>query len=150
MVAVRAHSLALLVAGVLIAAAALATFVPAVGTLTAAVDADVRGVTVRRLGRSSTYRWSDVVAIRVVERKAKVPDGTEYHWVVPSRSRHLVAVPSLQLVDGRVRELPALAAPADGRRRAAANEHVKRLAHLRALIRAAGESAGEPPLSQVG
>ncbi len=133
LVALRGSSVALLVTGILGSLAALATLIPALGALTATVDADIRGVTVRRLGFTSRYRWAEVAAVRLVERRANVPDGTEYHWIVPSRSKHLVAVPCLELTDGRVRELPALAAPADGRRRAAANEQTKRLAHLRSL-----------------
>jgi hypothetical protein len=138
-VALRGHSVALLVTGVLIIVAALATFVPALGALTAVVDADIRGVSVRRFGRTSRYRWADVVAVRVIERMANVPDGTEYHWFVPSRSKHLVAVPCLELIGGRIRQLPALAAPADGRRRAAATEQAKRLAHLRGLTATTNE-----------
>ena len=42
------------------------------------------------------------------------PDGTEYHWLGPSRAGHFVAVPCLELADGTVRELPTLAAPAEG------------------------------------
>ena len=132
-VALHGNSVALLVTGILVIVAALATFTPALGALTAVVDADIRGVSVRRFGRTSRYPWSDVVAVRLIERRANVPDGTEYHWLVPSRSDHLVAVPSLELTDGRIRELPALAAPAEGRRRAAANEQARRLAHLRGL-----------------
>ncbi len=127
------HPLALVVTAVVVGLAALATLLPALGTLTAAVDADVRGVTVRRLGRSAHYPWTEIVEVRLRERRASVPDGTEYHWVVPSRSRHMVAVPCLALADGRVRELPALAAPAVGARRAAASEYAERLAHLRNL-----------------
>jgi hypothetical protein len=125
------HSVALIVTGVLVALAAGATLVPAIGTLTASVDADTRGVTVRRLGHASYYPWAEVVEVRLLERRANVPDGTEYHWVVPSRSRHVVAVPSLALADGTVRELPALAAPASGPGRAAASEHAEHLARLR-------------------
>jgi hypothetical protein len=122
-----------LVAGVLIGVAALATLAPAVGTLTASVDADTRGVAIRRFGRTSHYPWSDVADVHVIERRASVPDGTEYHWVVPGRSAHVVAVPCLELVDGRVRQLPALAAPAAGPRSAAAREYAALLERLRAL-----------------
>jgi hypothetical protein len=125
------YSVALVVTGVLIVLAAVATLLPALGTLTAAVDADTRGVTVRRFGRSSYYPWADVTEVRLLERRANVPDGTEYHWLVPSRSRHVVAVPCLALVDGTLRELPALAAPASGPRRAAASTHAEHLAHVR-------------------
>lgn len=132
-IALRGDSQALLVAGIVVGIAAFATFVPALGAVTASVDADIRGITVRRLGFAARYGWGDVTAIRVVERQAHVPDGTQYHWLVPGRAKHVVAVPSLELADGRVRELPALAAPAYGRRRAAANQQAKRLNHLRGL-----------------
>jgi PH (Pleckstrin Homology) domain-containing protein len=125
------HSVTLVLTGVLIVLAAVATLLPALGALTATVDADTRGVTVRRLGRSSYYPWADVTEVRLLERRASVPDGTEYHWVVPSRSRHVVAVPCLALADGTLRELPALAAPASGARRAAASTHAEHLAHVR-------------------
>jgi len=125
------HSVALAVTGVLVTLAGAATLVPAIGTLTAAVDADTRGVTVRRLGHSSYYPWGDIVEVRLLDRRANVPDGTEYHWVVPSRSRHVVAVPCLALADGTVRELPALAAPASGPGRAAASEYAEHLARMR-------------------
>jgi hypothetical protein len=131
MVAVFGSSAAVVAAVVIIAA--LATFAPAVGAMSAAVDADVRGVTIRRFGRTSRYAWSDIVDVRLVERRASVPDGTEYHWVVPSRSRHVVAVPCLELADGRVRQLPALAAPATGPRSAAAREHAAALTYLRGI-----------------
>jgi Bacterial PH domain len=134
------HSVALIVTGVLVALAAVATLVPALGTLTATVDADTRGVTVRRLGHSSYYPWAEVVEVRLLERRANVPDGTEYHWVVPSRSRHVVAVPCLALADGTVRELPALAAPASGPARAAASEHAEHLARMRNQASATGDA----------
>ncbi len=118
-------------AGIAITIAALATFVPALGALSAVVDADGKGVTVRRLGRSARIAWSDVTDVRVVDRPASVPDGTEYHWVVPRRPRHVVAVPVLLLADGRVRQLPALAAPADGSQRAVALAHLRVLTNLR-------------------
>ena len=88
----------------------VATLLPAVGTLSASVDVDNDGVTVRRFGRASHYAWLDIETIEVVERRA-VPDGTEYHWVVPSRRAHVVAVPCLTLSNGERRELPALSAP---------------------------------------
>ena len=129
--AIFSSSAALLASGVVLAVAALATLAPAVGALSATVDADTRGVVVRRFGHTSRYPWSDVVDVRVIERRASVPDGTEYHWVVPSRAAHLVAVPCLELTDGRIRQLPALAAPAAGPRRAAATEHAAVLERLR-------------------
>jgi hypothetical protein len=122
---------ALLAATVLIVIAALATFVPAVGALSATVDADARGVTIRRLGRTARYSWPDIVDVRVIERPASVPDGTEYHWIAPSRSGHVVAVPCLALTDGRVRQLPALAAPAAGQGRGVADRAAELLAQLR-------------------
>jgi len=126
--------------------AALATFMPAIGTMSATVDADARGVTIRRLGRTARYAWTDVVGVRVIERRASVPDGTEYHWVVPSRSAHVVAVPCLELANGRVRQLPALAAPAAGPRSAAAREHAGILTYFRALTTDTGIPApvGQP------
>lgn len=95
----------------LIALASLATFLPAAGTLSASVEADRRGVTVRRFGRVQHYAWANIAAVAATERRANVPDGTEYHWVWPTR-RHMVAVPYLELTDGTRRELPALSAPA--------------------------------------
>lgn len=123
-----------LIAGlVVIGLAALATFAPAIGTLSASVDADARGVSIRRFGRSTRFAWTDVVDVHVIERRASVPDGTEYHWVVPSRSRHMVAVPCLQLADGRIRQLTALAAPASGPKSTAARDYAAILTHLRTL-----------------
>ncbi|HEV7526730.1 MAG TPA: PH domain-containing protein, partial [Acidimicrobiia bacterium] len=147
--ALFAGSWALLAAGSVLAFAALATFAPAVGALSATVDADSRGIAVRRFGRTSRYAWSDVVEVTVVERRASVPDGTEYHWVVPSRSAHVVAVPCLELADGRLRQLPALAAPAAGPRSAAAREHAELLGRIRTLtIRAtAAEAATVTPVA---
>jgi hypothetical protein len=120
-----------LAALVVVVIAALATIVPAVGALTATVDADARGVTIRRLGRAVRFAWPEITGVGVIERRARVPDGTEYHWVVPRRSGHVVAVPCLELVDGRVRQLPALAVPATGARRAVAQRHAEELTHLR-------------------
>ena len=137
---------ALLVACVLIGVAALATLAPAVGTLTATVDADSRGVAIRRFGRTARYAWSDVVDVRVIERRANVPDGTEYHWVVPRRGAHVVAVPCLALADGRVRELPALAAPAAGPRSAAAREYAALLERVRVLTTAATDAPADAHL----
>jgi len=120
-----------LVAVVLVVVAAIATFVPAVGALSATVDADARGVTVHRLGRSVRFPWSEIADVGVIERRASVPDGTEYHWIVPSRSGHVVAVPCLELADGRVRQLPALAVPATGARSSVAHRRAEELALLR-------------------
>lgn len=127
-------SAAFVVAAVLVVVAALATFVPAVGALSATVDADVRGVTIRRLGRTARFAWPDISGVRVIERRASVPDGTEYHWIAPSRGGHVVAVPCLELADGRVRELPALAAPAAGERSAIAYRCAEVLAHFKPAI----------------
>jgi hypothetical protein len=138
---------ALLAAGILVGLAGLATFAPAIGALSATVDADSHGVAVRRFGRTSQYTWADVVAVRIIERRASVPDGTEYHWMVPRRSAHVVAVPCLELADGRMRELPALAAPATGPRSIAAREYAALLSHLRTLTAGSG-AEGENPLSQ--
>jgi hypothetical protein len=124
-------SVAVIILAVLVVLAGLATFAPAVGTLSATVDADTRGVSVRRFGRVSRYSWADVADVRVIVRRASVPDGTEYHWVFPNRRSHVVAVPCLQLADGRVRELPALAAPATGPRSSAATEYARTLEQLR-------------------
>ena len=132
-------SVALIILGVLVVVAGLATFAPAVGTLSATVDADARGVSVRRFGRVSRYSWADVADVRVIVRRASVPDGTEYHWVFPSRRSHVVAVPCLELADGRVRELPALAAPASGPRSSAATDSARILEHLRGLTSATNE-----------
>jgi hypothetical protein len=93
--------------------AGVATLVPALGALTASVDVAASGVRVRRLGWTRTFSWDDIVGVRVVERRANVPDGTEYHWWVPSRSaHHMVSIPALELADGATRALPALAARA--------------------------------------
>jgi hypothetical protein len=135
--AVIGGATALITAGV-IALAALATLVPALGTISASVDADARGVTVRRLGRTCRYAWGDVVGIHVAERRASVPDGTEYHWVVPHRRAHVVAVPCLDLADGRVRQLPALAVPASGPTSVVASDHAATLRYFRTL------AIGEP------
>ncbi len=144
--AVFGTSGALLATAILIGLAAIATLAPAIGTLSAAVDADTRGVTIRRFGRASRYDWANVVDVKVIERRASVPDGTEYHWVIPRRSSHVVAVPCLELADGRVRELPALAAPATGPRSQAAREYAAALARLRAVT----ASAAERTLSRAG
>ena len=104
---------------------AIATMLPAVNAITARVEADDHSVTVRSFGRTRTFEWSTIAGVRVIERRASVPDGTEYHWFTMRRSPHLVAVPCLELVDGRVRELPMLAsrASADGPRIADENAH---------------------------
>ncbi len=91
--------------------AALATLVPALGTLTASVDAGSTGVVLHRLGRTRRFGWDEIAGIRVEERPARVPDGTEYHWWLPGR--HAVAVPVLDLADGTSYELSALASPAE-------------------------------------
>jgi hypothetical protein len=122
----------LLVGGILVALAGMATLLPAIGALSAAVDADAGGVAIRRFGRESRYPWDDIVDVHVVVRRANVPDGTEYHWVVPNRRTHFVAVPSLTLRNGRVREIPALAAPAAEPRRDAATAHAAVLIRIRA------------------
>jgi hypothetical protein len=124
-------SSAAVAAGIAISAAAFATLVPALGALSAMVDVDRNGVTVRRLGRTARVPWSEVADVQVVDRPARVPDGTEYHWVVPRRPRHVVAVPVLVLADGRGRQLPALASPADGPKRAVAVAHARVLTDLR-------------------
>lgn len=124
---------ALVGGGILVALAGIATVLPAIGALSATVDADARGVVIRRFGRESRYAWNDIVDVHLIVRRANVPDGTEYHWVVPNRRTHVVAVPALTLVGGRVREIPALAGPADGPRRGAAAEHAALLARVRAL-----------------
>ncbi len=124
---------ALLTLVVIAIVASLATLAPAVGAISAAVDVDTRGVTIRRFGRASRFAWADIVDVRLVERRASVPDGTEYHWMVPNRSGHVVAVPCLELADGRLRQLPALAAPANGPKSSAAHEHAEALAYLRAM-----------------
>jgi PH (Pleckstrin Homology) domain-containing protein len=129
-----------IMAAVVVVCAAFATFVPAVGALSASVEADDRGVAIHRFGRTTRFEWADVVDVRLVERGARVPDGTEYHWVVPSRSAHIVAVPCLELTGGDVRELPALAAPANSPRRVAAREHTETLGRMLAHAR-----DGNPP-----
>jgi hypothetical protein len=131
-----------IMAAVVVVCAALATFVPAVGALSASVEADDRGVAIHRFGRTTRFAWADVIDVRLIERRARVPDGTEYHWVVPSRSAHIVAVPCLELTGGHVRELPALAAPANGPRGAAAREYTETLGRLFAHAR-----DGNPPRS---
>jgi hypothetical protein len=130
---------ALVVGGIVVALAGIATVLPAIGALSATIDADARGVVIRRFGRESRYAWDEVVDVHLVVRRANVPDGTEYHWVVPNRRTHVVAVPSLTLADGRVRQIPALAGPAEGPRRAAATEHAALLARARVLHTGADE-----------
>jgi hypothetical protein len=138
----------LLVGGIVVTLAALATFAPAVGTLSATVDADRRGVVVRRFGRTSNYTWDEIVDVKVIERRAAVPDGTEYHWVVPSRSAHRVAVPCLELADGRLRQLPALAAPASGPRSAAAREFAAVLERVRDLTAVPASKTAAAPTAE--
>jgi len=123
----------LLAGGILVALAGTATLLPAIGALSATIDADGHGVTIRRFGRESFYAWEEIVDVHIVERRANVPDGTEYHWVVPNRRSHVVAVPCLALADGRQREMPALAGPAHGSRQGAAAEHAAILARVREL-----------------
>ena len=96
----------------LIGVASFATLMPAIGFMTASVDADRNGVTVSRFGFSKHYAWADVDAVTVIARRAQVPDGTEYHWNGISTRKHVVAVPTLELVDGRAVQLTALASPA--------------------------------------
>jgi hypothetical protein len=132
----------LLAGGILVALAGVATVLPAIGALSATVDVDARGVAIRRFGRESRYSWHEIVDVHVATRRANVPDGTEYHWVVPNRRTHVVAVPSLTLADGRVREIPALAGPAEGPRHAAATEHAALLARARVLH--TGEDERQP------
>jgi hypothetical protein len=135
----------LLTGGILVALAGIATLLPAIGALSATVDADAHGVTIRRFGRDSRYPWDDIVDVRVVVRRASVPDGTEYHWVVPNRRTHFVAVPSLVLTNGHVREIPALAAPAEGLHSGAAAAHTAALAreHERETARGDGQPVAE-------
>jgi hypothetical protein len=101
----------LFVLWLLVGVAAFATLVPAIGLMTASVDADRKGVTVRRFGFSKHYAWTDVDAVTVIARRAQVPDGTEYHWTGISTHKHVVAVPTLELADGRAVQLTALASP---------------------------------------
>ncbi|HUI49021.1 MAG TPA: hypothetical protein VL119_10015 [Acidimicrobiia bacterium] len=132
-------------ATVVVALAATATLAPAIGTLSASVDADRSGVTARRFGRTASYGWDEITEIQVVERGAAVPDGTEYHWVLPSRSGHVVAVPCLMLSGGARRELPALAAPAAGERRGAADEYAQLLERLREVYTRLPETGAAQP-----
>lgn len=129
----------LLAGGILVALAGVATVLPAIGALSAMVDVDGHGVAIRRFGRESRYSWDEIVDVHVATRRANVPDGTEYHWVVPNRRTHLVAVPCLTLAAGREREIPALAGPAHGARSSAAVEHAAVLMRVRALHGATGE-----------
>ncbi|HVJ95248.1 MAG TPA: hypothetical protein VNC41_00295 [Acidimicrobiia bacterium] len=96
----------------LIGVASFATLMPAIGLMTASVDADRNGITVTRFGFSTHYAWTDVEAVTVIARRARVADGTEYHWTGISTRKHVVAVPTLELVDGRAVQLTALASPA--------------------------------------
>src|SRR5262245_3500141 len=102
----------LFVLWLLVGVAAFATLMPASGFMTASVDADRNGITVARFGLSKHFAWTDVDAVTVVARRAQVPDGTEYHWNGISTHKHVVAVPTLELVDGRSVQLTALASPA--------------------------------------
>jgi hypothetical protein len=130
---------ALLAGGILVTLAGAATVLPAIGALSATVDADAAGVAIRRFGHESRYDWDDIVEVRLVVRRANVPDGTEYHWIVPNRRTHFVAVPSLALADGRIREIPALAGPAEGRGSCAPAEHAAVLDRMRARRNEAAE-----------
>ena len=67
-----------------------------------------------------------------------MPDGTEYHWWVPARGMHRVAVPTLELSDGSTRQLAALATRADNERTAA--EEVAKIERYRTSY-AAGSGA---------
>jgi hypothetical protein len=102
----------LFVLWLLIGVASFATLMPAIGLMTASVDADRNGITVTRFGFSTHYAWTYVDAVTVIARRAQVPDGTEYHWTGISTRKHVVAVPTLELVDGRAVQLTALASPA--------------------------------------
>jgi hypothetical protein len=124
---------ALLAGGILVALAGIATVLPAIGALSATVDVDGHGLSIRRFGRESRYAWDEIVDVQLATRRANVPDGTEYHWVVPNRRTHMVAVPCLTLADGRVREIPALAGPAQGPCSGAAIEHAALLRRARVL-----------------
>ncbi|HWS46625.1 MAG TPA: hypothetical protein VN636_12245 [Acidimicrobiia bacterium] len=95
-----------------IVAAGLATLLPAIGLMSARVDIDEHGVTITRFGISRHFAWTQITGVTIIERSATVPDGTEYHWWLPSRRRHRVAVPTLQLADGTQRQLSAIASPA--------------------------------------
>lgn len=122
----------LFVLWLLIGVAAFATLAPAIGTMTASVDVDRNGVTVRRFGFSRHYAWSDVAAVTVIERRAQVPDGTEYHWTGISTRKHVVAVPALELANGKHVQLTALASPATNTAAARpADEHAAALTALR-------------------
>jgi hypothetical protein len=138
---------ALLAGGILVTLAGAATVLPAIGALSATVDADAAGIAIRRFGHESRYDWDDIVDVRLVVRRANVPDGTEYHWVVPNRRTHFVAVPSLALADGRIREIPALAGPAEGRGSRAPAEHAAVLERVRAQR---SEAAEAPPTDDTG
>ena len=97
----------------LVAVFALATLLPAVGWLTASVRTDPVGIVLSRFGRHHVLPWADVVDVVVVERRASVPEGTEYHWVMPGHARHLVVAPAIVLPDGTRRVLTALSSRAD-------------------------------------
>jgi hypothetical protein len=130
---------ALLAGGVVVVLAGIATVLPAIGALWATIDVDANGVAIRRFGREARFGWDEIVDVRLVVRRANVPDGTEYHWVVPNRRTHIVAVPCLALADGRVREIPALAGPAEGRGSGEAPKYVAVLEGMRARHCESGE-----------
>ncbi len=75
---------------------AIATFIPAVAFLTSSVEVDEHGVDVHRFGRVRHYAWQQVTGVRIVERRASVPDGTEYHWVFPGGESYASALPRAQ------------------------------------------------------
>jgi hypothetical protein len=120
----------LLALWIMVGVAALATLLPAIGTMTARVDADRRGITVTRFGAAKHFAWTEVRAVSVIERRAQVPDGTEYHWTGVSARKHVVAVPTLELANGEHVQLSALASPAAAAVRPA-DEHAAALEALR-------------------
>ena len=122
--------------------AALATFLPAVGTLSATVDADTRGVTIRRFGRTARYAWAEVVECRVSSSAGRAcPTAPSTTGSCRAGRATSSPFPCLELADGRVRELPALAAAADA---AVAHAHAMTLAQLRNRVTAAPNAAPVP------
>lgn len=112
-------------------AAAIATLLPAVNTLTTRVAVNDDAITVRSFGRTHRFEWRAVADVHVIERRASVPDGTEYHWFAVQRAPHVVAVPCLELVDGDVRELPMLASRAAGDGPRVADQNAERISRAR-------------------
>ena len=108
-------------------AAAIATLLPALNALTARVDIDAHAVAVRWFGRTRRFDWSSIAGVHVIERRASVPDGTEYHWFTVQRAPHVVAVPCLDLSDGRMHELPMLASRAAGEAPRPADQNAEHL-----------------------